>query len=246
MTLEAGSAHPQQAEHELAVVQRMLEQFPHAMSHDLTAPLRSIASLMQIVQEDYAERLGEEGANMLKVACTGCQRLDERLTALLDLSQTLRHPLDIVTVDMHALALEAWAATTANHHAVIPPRLIVEALPACHGDVELLRAVWRHLLDNAVKYSAGQREPEIRVGANVQRDECCYQVFDNGVGFDMRHVSKLFGLFQRLHKAEDFGGAGMGLAIVRGIVERHGGRTAAQSSPGAGARFEFTLSIAPN
>jgi two-component system sensor histidine kinase/response regulator len=114
-------------------------------------------------------------------------------------------------------------------------------LPPTAGDAILIRQVWCNLLGNALKYSAHKTSPNVRVGGRVEGRESVYQVDDNGAGFDMKYAHKLFGVFQRLHKAEDFSGTGVGLAIVQRIVLRHGGRIWAQGAPGAGASFQFSL-----
>jgi two-component system sensor kinase len=122
--------------------------------------------------------------------------------------------------------------------------LDVAALPASVGDALPIRDVWYQLLDNALKFSNHQGTASVRIGGRIEAHEAIYQVDDNGSGFDMHCVHKLFGVFQRLHNPEDFAGAGVGLAIVRSIIMRHGGRVWAHGAPGAGASFKFSLPIA--
>jgi light-regulated signal transduction histidine kinase (bacteriophytochrome) len=141
---------------------------------------------------------------------------------------------------MNALAREAFADLTelADHSC---PELIVKALPAAHGDRQLLRQVWANLLSNAVKYSSNTPFPRIEITARSDSTEHVYCVKDNGVGFDMKHYDKLFGVFERLHDAKEFSGTGVGLAIVQRIVERHAGRVWAQAKLDEGATFYFSL-----
>jgi light-regulated signal transduction histidine kinase (bacteriophytochrome) len=122
-------------------------------------------------------------------------------------------------------------------------RIDIEDLPTVAGDATVIRQVWCNLIGNALKYSAKRSEPRIRISGRIEDREAIYQVEDNGAGFDMRYADKLFGVFQRLHRTEDFPGTGVGLAIVHRIVARHGGRIWAQGAPDAGASFQFALPI---
>ena len=133
-------------------------------------------------------------------------------------------------------ALAAYTGTT--------PKIEIGALPVVAGDVTVLRQVWCNLIGNALKYSSKRPQPEVTVSGRVADKEAIYQVKDNGAGFDMRYASKLFGVFQRLHSAQEFAGTGVGLAIVQRIVQRHGGRISATGAPDAGACFEFALPLA--
>jgi two-component system sensor histidine kinase/response regulator len=229
-----------QRSEELAIANQALESFSYSVSHDLRAPLRAVDSLVQMVEQDYSERLGEEGSGILRTIHEGCGRMDQLITGLLAFSQSARQPIDMIPIDMTALAR---AAMNEVMMAYVGPTPTVEIapLPPTAGDAILIRQVWCNLLGNALKYSAHKTSPNVRVGGRVEGRESVYQVDDNGAGFDMKYAHKLFGVFQRLHKAEDFSGTGVGLAIVQRIVLRHGGRIWAQGAPGAGASFQFSL-----
>jgi two-component system sensor histidine kinase/response regulator len=229
-----------QRSEELAIANQALESFSYSVSHDLRAPLRAVDSLVQMVEQDYSERLGEEGSGILRTIHEGCVRMDQLITGLLAFSQSARQPIDMIPIDMTALAR---AAMNEVMMAYVGPTPTVEIapLPPTAGDAILIRQVWCNLLGNALKYSAHKTSPNVRVGGRVEGRESVYQVDDNGAGFDMKYAHKLFGVFQRLHKAEDFSGTGVGLAIVQRIVLRHGGRIWAQGAPGAGASFQFSL-----
>ncbi len=233
-----------QRSEELAATNQALESFSYSVSHDLKAPLRAVSSLVQIVHEDYGERMDDEGRGVLKLIGESCHRMDELITGLLAFSQSTRQPLDRVPVDMEALARAAWNEVLAVHQGP-RPALTIPPLPPTYGDVTLLRQVWCNLLGNAVKYSAGRSGPEIYVRGRCEAGENVYEVVDNGAGFDMKYAHRLFGVFQRLHRPEDFAGTGVGLAIVQRIVTRHGGRIWAQGSPDAGASFHFALPCEP-
>jgi two-component system sensor histidine kinase/response regulator len=233
-------ARERQRSEELAAANQALESFSYSVSHDLKAPLRAMDQLLQILGEDYGDRLGDEGCSVLQVVHEGCHRMDQLITGLLAFSQSSRQPLELIPVDMTALAREAAAQMMAGYSGS-SPSIDIADLPPNAGDVTLLRQVWCNLIGNALKYSAKRAQPQIKVSGRIEGSEAIYQVEDNGTGFDMQYAYKLFAVFQRLHKAEDFAGTGVGLAIVQRIIVRHGGRIWAQGAPDAGASFQFAL-----
>jgi light-regulated signal transduction histidine kinase (bacteriophytochrome) len=227
---------------ELAAAHRALEALSLSLSHDLRAPVRAIDSLTQILSEDYRQRLGEEGESVLQVIHDGCHKMDQLITGLLSFSRANLQPLDPAAIDMSVLAREA-AEQVRIRYGARNHSIEIAALPPSVADALLMRDVWCQLLDNALKYSAQQASATVKISGRVEGREAIYQVQDNGLGFDMHYVHKLFGVFQRLHKPEDFAGSGVGLAIVQSIVVRHGGRVWAQGAPNAGASFQFSLPI---
>ena len=231
-----------QRSEELAAANQALESFSYSVSHDLRAPLRAMDSLIQIMQEDHGERLGEDGRDILNVIHDGCRRMDQLVTALLAFSQSTRQPLDRMPIDMTSLAHAALSEVLAVYSGPDPTVEIAPLPPSC-GDVTLLRQVWCNLIGNALKYSAKRDSPKVNIRGRTEGRETFYQVDDNGTGFDMKHAHKLFSVFQRLHKTEDFSGTGVGLAIVQRIIVRHGGRISAQGTPDVGASFQFSLPI---
>jgi light-regulated signal transduction histidine kinase (bacteriophytochrome) len=228
---------------QLAAADQALNCVSRCISHDLRAPLRAIDGLTQILSEDYSERLGEEGRNVLQVIRDGCRRMDEYVTGLLSFAQMSTQTLDPTPIDMTALAYEA-AKQVKSRHSNRACSLEILSLPSSTGDALLIRQVWYQLLDNALKYSGKRAVPTVRISGRIEGHETIYRIQDNGVGFDMHYVHKLFGIFQPLHKSEDFAGMGVGLAIAQNIVMRHGGRIWAQGVPDAGALFQFALPIA--
>jgi two-component system, sensor histidine kinase and response regulator len=230
---------------ELAAANQDLESFAYSISHDLRAPLRSIEGFAEVLEDDFADRLGDEGQRLTGFIRRGSRRMDELIVGLLEFSRVGREPFDRDHIDMGALADAAAQEVTA---AYTGPAAVIEIgeLPSIAGDATVLRQVWCNLIGNALKYSAKRAQPQIQVSGRAEQSEAVYQVKDNGAGFDMRYADKLFGVFQRLHRAEEFAGTGVGLAIVQRIVTRHGGRIWAEGAPDAGACFCFALPLNPS
>lgn len=228
---------------DLAAANSALESFSYSVSHDLRAPLRAMDGLIEILDNDFGERLGEEGRGILTVIHDGCGRMDQLITGLLAFSQSTRQVLEVMSIDMTALARAALTEVLALYSGPTPI-VQIDALPMCMGDVTLIRQVWCNLIGNALKYSAKRAAPRVQVSGRTEGSEVIYRVDDNGTGFDMKYAHKLFAVFQRLHKAEDFSGTGVGLAIVQRIIARHGGRIWAEGTPDVGATFQFSLPVA--
>jgi len=227
---------------ELAAAYQHLESFSYSISHDLRAPLRTIDSFAQALQEDFGARLGEEGQRLIGIIRNGSRKMDQLIVGLLEFSRAAREPLTMAAIDMTALARAAAAEAVAAYTGP-EPRLDIAELPAAAGDAAVLHQVWCNLIGNALKYSAKRAHPQVGVSGRIENHEAIYQVTDNGAGFDMRYADQLFGVFQRLHRAEEFPGTGVGLAIVHRIVTRHGGRIWASGTPDAGACFQFALPV---
>ncbi|HEY6986478.1 MAG TPA: ATP-binding protein, partial [Rhodanobacteraceae bacterium] len=202
---------------------RELEAFSYSVSHDLRAPLRHIAGFSEKLLERIGDRADDKARHYGEVVVEASRRMSALIEDLLNYSRLGRHAMRYRPVDMQALVDETRIAlTTVDEEREIvwhiPP------LPVVIADENMMRLVWQNLLDNAMKYSAGRKPPVIEIGTEVSPTEWSFSVRDNGVGFDMAYVDKLFGVFQRLHRASQFAGTGIGLATVRRIVERHGGR----------------------
>ena len=224
----------------LAATVEELETFAYSVSHDLRAPLRAIDAFSRILLDDYADKLDGEARRLLKVVRDSTVMMSRLIDDILNLSRVGRlemtpRPVDMGKLVGSVLASELGSATTGRELAID-----IGALPEAHCDPVLLRHVWLNLLDNAIKFTAPKPHARIEIGGTSGEGEAVYFVRDTGVGFDMRYVDKLFGTFQRLHGSE-FAGTGIGLAIVRRIVRRHGGRVWAESKVGEGATFYFAL-----
>jgi PAS domain S-box-containing protein len=224
---------------ELEAALAELETFSYSVSHDLRAPLRAMASFARMVIEDEGERFSAEGQRMLAVVEKNAVRMGELVDDLLTLARVSRAGLARTDLDVERLA-RALAAELAPRYAA--SEIAIAALPRAEGDETLLRQALLNLMDNALKYSARAERPRVEVGWDAAAG--AYFVRDNGVGFDMAYAGKLFRPFERLHPEAEFSGTGIGLAIVRRVIERHGGRVWAESAPGAGAVFRFTLGAA--
>jgi len=225
---------------QLEAANKELEAFSYTVSHDLRAPLRAVDGFSQAVVDDYGALLPEEGRRFLQTIREGAQRMGALIDDLLSFSRLSRAPLSKRDVNMGRLVNEVLADLEREKDGR-EIELHAEDLPACLGDPALLRQVWVNLLSNAFKYSANRKPAVIEIGSTQERDGTAYFVRDNGTGFDMRYAGKLFGVFQRLHRSEEYEGTGVGLAIVQRIVHRHGGRIWAMGEVDRGATFSFTL-----
>lgn len=226
-------------------VNRELEAFSYSVSHDLRAPLRHIAGFGDKLGRHLGDGLDDKGRHYLDVMVSSARRMSALIDDLLVYSRLGRSALRLQLVDMQSLASETRAMLDSNNAADHPGHTIewrIDPLPVVVGDENMLRQVWLNLLGNATKYSVGSEPARIEV--SCRRDDeghHHFQVRDNGAGFDMQYAGKLFGVFQRLHTASEFPGTGVGLASVRRVLSRHGGRIWAEAQAGAGATFHFTL-----
>lgn len=227
----------------LAEANKELESFSYSVSHDLRAPLRTIDAFSRIVLEDHAARLDAEALRCLNIVRKAAGQAGELIDDLLELSRLGRQSMHIQSVKMADLVHEAASDLRIMQEGRTID-LIIGELPPCRGDRRLLKLAWSNLLANAFKYTQYRPEARVEVGwvpDDTRPDAAVYYVKDNGVGFDMKYVEKLFGVFQRLHRKEDFEGTGVGLAIVQRIVHRHGGRVWAEGKVDGGATFSMSL-----
>jgi len=239
------------AELELRVIERTtqlqeankeLEAFSYSVSHDLRAPLRAISGFASMLLEDNAKQLDEQGRHNLNLVCSEAVRMGQLIDDLLAFSRMSRQSAQLADVDMGDLAQEVFdeCAARASGRKL---QFKLHPLPTARCDRTLLRHVLVNLISNAIKYSRPKAVAKIEVGGRAEGGELLYYVKDNGVGFDMRYVQKLFGVFQRLHTEAEFEGTGVGLAIVQRVIHRHGGRVWAESTLKEGATFYFTLPV---
>ena len=218
-----------------------LESFSYSVSHDLRAPLRAIDGFSRILREEYDSQLGEEGRRYVETISRSAEHMGQLIGDILDFSRMSRHEIAMTPVDMTALALEVYVEVRGRAPAERAIVFHIGDLPPARGERAMLRQVWVNLISNAVKYTRPRPEAAIEAGGSTANGENTYWVKDNGVGFDMACADSLFGVFQRLHGDGEFEGTGIGLAIVKRIVTRHGGRVWAESKPGEGATFYFAL-----
>jgi PAS domain S-box-containing protein len=225
---------------QLLATNQELESFSYSISHDLRAPLRAIDGFALMIEEDCRDALDAEGRRYLAVIRDNSKRMGSLIDDLLEFSRLGRLPVVTLDINVDSLVQEVVAEVlTVSEDRV--PQMDIGPLPVARGDRGLLRQVWINLIANAVKYTGKQIMPRITVRGEQNDTEIIYSVSDNGVGFDMEYVGKLFGVFQRLHRADEFSGTGVGLAIVHRIVSRHGGRVWAEGKLNEGATFYFAL-----
>lgn len=225
---------------ELKAINRELEAFSYSVSHDLRAPLRAVNGFAEIVLAKFSALLPDDGKRYLDRIRNGAHRMGELIDDLLAFSRLGRGELALANMEMRPLvdsALEELLPARQGRSLTID----IGELPACYGDAKTLRQVWLNLIGNAIKYTRTKNDAHIEIGSVVSDDEIRYFVKDDGVGFNMAYASKLFGVFQRLHRDDEFEGTGVGLAIVQRVINRHGGRVGAEAEENKGAKFWFTL-----
>ena len=225
---------------QLEAANRELEAFSYSVSHDLRAPLRAIVGYGRILEEDHAARLDAEGLRVLNVVRSEATRMGGLIDDLLSFSRTSRQGMVAGRIDMRRLASEVFE----DLRRLTPGPAValrLDGLPPATADLALIRQVWSNLIANALKFTRHRTPADIHVDGHRRDGELVYSVTDNGAGFDMQYANKLFGVFQRLHRQEDFEGNGVGLALVHRIITRHGGRVWAEGAPDRGASFFFTL-----
>jgi signal transduction histidine kinase len=225
---------------QLEAVNRELESFSYSVSHDLRTPLRSIDGFSQALAEDYGQHLDETGHDYLNRVRRAAQRMGMLIDDLLRLARVTRVDMVCSQVDLSAMAHEV-VTDLRGHKSYGAATFVIEPGLVAWGAAPLLRIVLENLIDNAWKYSSKVAAAQIEFGATQQDGRTVYFVRDNGAGFDMTYVDKLFGAFQRLHRADEFPGTGVGLATVQRIIHRHQGEVRAEGRIAEGAAFYFTL-----
>ena len=227
---------------EIEEANKELEAFAYTVSHDLRVPLRSIDGFSQNLLDGHADKLDEEGKRLLNVVCDNAHKMGQLISDILAFSRAGRQEMSVAEVDMESLAgaaLDGLQQATAGRNLTVD----IKRLPPACGDLSMLQQVWINLLGNAIKFTRPKAAARIEVGGTAEGSELVYYVKDNGAGFNMQYVDKLFGAFQRLHRADEFEGTGIGLAIVKRIIAKHGGRVWAEGKVGEGATVYFALPI---
>ncbi len=224
----------------LEYLNKELEAFSYSVSHDLQAPLRPIEGFSQIILRDYADKLDDRGRQLLNRIRDSAQRMERLIDDLLFFSRTGQKDMIFSEINMNELIGELIEEIKVMNDSRTL-RFDVKELPSVHGDLPMFRQVFVNLISNAVKFTAPKDTAVIEIGCKSEgKENVCY-IKDNGVGFDMKYADKLFGVFQRLHGEDEFKGTGIGLAIVKRIIHRHGGRVWAEGKVNEGAAFYFTL-----
>ncbi|MGZ4038291.1 MAG: sensor histidine kinase [Bacteroidia bacterium] len=225
---------------DLDAANKELEAFTYSVSHDLRAPLRAIHGYTNILAEDFQDKLTDEGRMMMRGVLSNTKKMGQLIDDLLSLSRLGKKELQKKPVDMNLVVKSVIEELTRS----LPKGKIefrLHPLPETQADYNLMVQVFTNLISNAIKYSSLKEKPVVEIGVKGEQGEQAYYVSDNGAGFDMAFYNKLFGVFQRLHDANEFEGTGVGLAIVKRIITRHNGKIWAEAQPGKGATFYFTI-----
>ncbi len=225
---------------QLEAANKELEAFSYSVSHDLRAPLRAIDRFSRVLFEDHSNTLDDDGRHLIKVIRDNARNMGQLIDDLLTLSRLGRQDIKLSKLDIAGLAKAVFNELKPNTRERTP-QLNINTPPNAYGDRALIHQVFVNLLSNAIKFTGTKENPIIEVGGYVEGKESIYYVRDNGIGFDMRYAWKLFGVFQRLHRQDEFEGTGVGLAIVQRVIHRHGGQVWAEGKVGEGATFYFTL-----
>jgi PAS domain S-box-containing protein len=217
-----------------------LEAFTYSVSHDLRAPLRAINGFSTILEKEYNDILPGEGKRLLRIICDNVRKMDRLITDLLAFSRLSKSEINLLQSDMTRMVKNTWEAMTdeRDRNSIT---FELQSLPDAACDPLLIGQVWSNLISNAIKFTAPVQNRKISVSGKRKNGEIIYEIDDNGVGFNAIYSEKIFEVFQRLHKAEDFDGSGVGLAIVKRIVNRHGGKVWATAKEGSGSSFMFSL-----
>ncbi|HYB98757.1 MAG TPA: response regulator [Candidatus Limnocylindrales bacterium] len=217
-----------------------LEAFAYSVSHDLRAPLRHIHGFIGVLVKKHGEQLPDDARQLVDLVHSGAMRMGQLIEDLLRFSRLSRQPLSRRQVQLSSLVQDILSELRKETEGR-SVEIVVGELADCTADTALLKQVFVNLISNALKYTRNTARPVIEIGCSHEAGETIYYVKDNGAGFDMAQADKLFGVFQRLHGENEFEGTGVGLSIVRRIVQRHGGRVWAEGSVGKGATFFLTL-----
>lgn len=228
------------ANDELNKAKEELGAFSYSVSHDLRAPIRAINGYTQILIEDYADAINDEGKKVLEAVIYNSKKMGLLIDDLLAFSKLGRKQVTSTEINMNALVKSVIEDIAIEEGGTIPQFEVANLLPAS-GDQSLIKQVWINLISNAIKYSKYKPETRIKISATAEKGSIVYCVQDWGAGFDMEYYDKLFGVFQRLHSQEEFDGTGIGLAIVQKIIDRHNGKVWAESALDVGSSFRFSL-----
>lgn len=239
MAIRSDITQRKDAEDQLLAVNKELEAFSYSVSHDLRAPLRAINGYAEILNEDYGTKLDDEGKRIIEIIRDNATKMGMLIDDLLAFSRLGRKEIQKSNIDMNELTKEVLVDI--NKPIAHSAEIKIDKLHEAKADYGLLRQVMFNLISNAVKYSSKKKNPVVEISSEEKNGEIIFSVKDNGAGFDIRYVDKLFSVFQRLHSQDEFEGTGVGLAIVQRIISRHKGRSWAEGKVNEGAIFYFSL-----
>lgn len=226
---------------QLDAVNHELETLSYSVSHDLRAPLRAVDGFTKILEEDYVKSLDDEAKRILTVIQYNANKMSRLIENLLIFSRIGKKEINNSSIDMNFLV--DCAIMEVNKAIKHNAKLKVGGMVSVVADYGMIQQVFINLISNAIKFSSNEKLPSVEISSAAKKNEVIFTIKDNGVGFNMKYADKLFGVFQRLHSEEEFEGTGMGLAIVRRIINKHAGRVWAESEIGKGAEFHFALPV---
>ncbi|MEI9920622.1 MAG: CHASE3 domain-containing protein [Bacteroidota bacterium] len=238
---EEAARRLQAANADISKLNKELESFSYSVSHDLRAPLRSVNGYANVLLEDYGDVLDENATRTINIIAKNGRRMGELIDDLLTFSRLGRKELMHASLPMNDVVRDVIDEIRETNQYDNNIRIDVRNLPNATADMSMIRQVWYNLISNALKYSGKTKNPAVEIGSFLRNNDVCYYVKDNGVGFDMAYVEKLFGIFQRLHKQDEFEGTGVGLALIKRIIDRHNGKVWAEGALNQGATFYFSL-----
>ena len=219
-----------------------LESFSYSVSHDLRAPLRAIDSFSKIILENYSDKMEPEIQRYLNIIINNTKNMGNLIDDLLSFSRLGRREMQFAEINMEKQVQETiYEMKLQNEKREL--EFVVKSLPNAFGDTSMIRIVLTNLFSNAVKFTGRKEKAIIEFDGKIENNEIIYCIRDNGVGFNMKYIDKIFGVFQRLHSQDEFEGTGVGLALVHRIISRHGGRVWAEAKINEGAEFYFTLPV---
>ena len=238
---EEAARRLQRANADVNKLNKELESFTYSVSHDLRAPLRSVNGYANVLLEDHGDVLNEDAKRTVNIIAKNGRRMGELIDDLLNFSQLGRKELAVAPISMNDMVATVIDDIREANQYNTKVRIDVRNLPNATADSSMMRQVWYNLISNALKYSGKTENPAVEIGSFLRDRDVCYYVKDNGVGFDMTYVDKLFGIFQRLHKHDEFEGTGVGLALIKRIIDKHEGNVWAEGALNKGATFYFSL-----
>ena len=241
--VSTGAPLPRTLFERMLAANKDLESFSYSVSHDLRSPLRHISSFVSLLQEHLGTQPDEVSARYLSTISGSARHMSQLIDGLLAFSRLGRAAVNLAPVDMGELVQAVVAELSHDTGGRVVDWVIAPDLPQVQGDALLLREVWANLLSNAFKYTRLRERARIEVGWRLDNDAHMFYIKDNGVGFDTKYAKKLFGVFQRLHRATEFEGTGIGLALTKRIVERHAGEVWAESQANVGSTFSFSIPL---
>jgi PAS domain S-box-containing protein len=231
------------AEEKLKRANAEMESFSYSVSHDLRGPLRAIAGFVHVLKEEHTASFDTEALRLMDIISKNTNKMKHLIDDLLNFSRVSRKEVEKSEIDIKNIVQNVIESLKSENQIQEKTSIVINDLPFAESDESMIRQVFINLISNAAKFTRSKQNPYIEIGSYEEKDQYVFYVKDNGVGFDAQYINKLFGIFQRLHNIEEFEGTGIGLAIVKRVINRHGGYVWADGTEGEGAVFYFSLPL---